>query len=363
MDVKELLPALSLTGMAVAPKSFYEALPILTCYCFDGEHVWAFNDSVSISSPCDVPIDGAVPGELLFGAIKNARSKTIGLDLKGDTLVVKSGGSRFKFPVFRPEEIPFVFPKEVGDIKILVKLQIGAKFFSALVQCLQFSDTQSGKLNQNGVTMRLHKSLTLYSTNRVSITRMLLVPKYVGKKSMSKLPEYLILTRELCKTAIDMYKALKVKKATMSIGNDSVLLEFPGGEKLLGKFPPDHIKPLPFRKTIKSLLKYSNDDEFFEIPEGFDQSVKQASLFVSNLNSACSLVRHKKGITLSVEGDTGSMWDDHPVEAKRISEQEVEIDPRLVAKTLPFSETMAISSYWVVFKGKNYLSFVTSKKG
>src|SRR5215469_9417371 len=115
MKRSDLVAKLELLAPAVANDNL---IPVYENYCFDGEEVFAYNDSLGIVTACQQKEAFALNGKTLLGLLSNSHSEEVEFLIEGDhELTVKTGRSRFKLPYMVEDEFLFKPPSGKWDLE------------------------------------------------------------------------------------------------------------------------------------------------------------------------------------------------------------------------------------------------------
>lgn len=171
MNRLELVNKLELVGRALAPN---DLIPIFTCFCFTGTHVYANNDSIAIKAPCMTDAPFAVNGHTLLGLLRASQSEDVIFKL-GDEheVLVTAGKSKFKLPYHTEDEFLFKEPEGNWDVSIVVD----PKLTQGLGACLQTA-SRDAATQPAFVGVWLKRGSTLYSCDGDALSRFSLAPEF-----------------------------------------------------------------------------------------------------------------------------------------------------------------------------------------
>ena len=167
MDKENLLNALKLTRPALGNTNL---IPGLDCFFFEGQTITAFNGSLEVTSTVEeLPITGAVQGEVLFKLINELGKEIELLSPQPDTLIVRSGRSKTTFPV---KDINTDFLKDVEEEGQKIYLPVSILFAAGLKRCMLSMGGKAIDNTEIGVHVFLEgHECKMYSTNGQTFSR------------------------------------------------------------------------------------------------------------------------------------------------------------------------------------------------
>jgi len=166
MERTALLSALkSVSGTLGGPKSL---VPIHPCFCFDGERVFAFDDSAALVTPLVTPWRGGVRGQPMQDWLSAAGAKVVTLDVTESSMKVKCGRASTEFPVLPEEDFIFA-PPSLGDCP---RLEVTPQLLAALQHVTISMATGCPQPWRNGVQVEIAKGkVVLYSCDDAAASR------------------------------------------------------------------------------------------------------------------------------------------------------------------------------------------------
>ena len=78
--------------------------PAFSFFCFTGETVFSWNDSIGIVGPCKVKEPFGCHGATLLGLLKNCKTPGVEFEVQKDYLLIIAGNSEFKLPYITQDE-------------------------------------------------------------------------------------------------------------------------------------------------------------------------------------------------------------------------------------------------------------------
>lgn len=167
MNRSDLLEALKLVEDAIARKDFVE---VLTCFCFDGKTITAYDDIVILQAPCIAPIAGAVKAGVLSSFVKASRAKELELSQVDAELEVKAGRSKLKVALLPTADFLHEFPSDGEKAEYATIKSRG--LVDAFARASITIGTDPSQPELLGITLKYSKGrLSLYSTDNLTATR------------------------------------------------------------------------------------------------------------------------------------------------------------------------------------------------
>jgi hypothetical protein len=159
MERKDLLAALKRVSPAIGRG---DLLPQLAHLWFDGANVSAFDDTISISTPCPIALEGGVNGTTLLTTVDRSNVRDFELKTTASAATFKLGARiNLKLPVMPLDQRQFVMPSPSAKAVIDVDRQ---QFNAALKFCLQSVGHDVSHPEWSGITFEVVGSdLHIYS--------------------------------------------------------------------------------------------------------------------------------------------------------------------------------------------------------
>lgn len=227
----------------VAPAlSSADLVPILSHFCFDGRHVFAFNEQIGISCPLKTEFKGAIPGRPLLQLLTASRAKEVEFNVTNDAVTVKASSSRLKLPLLSAERFVWTPPKvsETGGKNIL---DISARdMLRAMSNCMRSVSMDTTVPDYLGVTAIMgDKKLMLFASDNSTLS--------YAEVPIKKPPKFdrVILSGLFCKELLSV--ADPAKALHLEVHKDHALAASADGSVLFGKLIYAE-KPINFENKI-----------------------------------------------------------------------------------------------------------------
>ena len=176
---KELLAILK----SVAPTlDSHAVIPVLSHLCFTNKQVYAYNNVTCLRAPCNLNIEGAVPGAVLLSVLEQSRAAEIVCEASRNEALFRSGKKtiNLRLAVLPTTDFLFKAPIQEG-----VEVKFAAEFQAALRLVAKVASEETADPALSGVTLSFgKKSLTFYATDTramAKVTIALSAPKMAGK--------------------------------------------------------------------------------------------------------------------------------------------------------------------------------------
>ncbi len=350
MERTQLVEILKSTNLAVASK---DLVPILACFCFDGETVVGYDDLVAISSPCKTEFACAVNAKILLGYLSAHSTDELKFKKTSKNLKVTAGSSDVTLPLMPEEEFVFEFPDEKKGVAI--------PFDDALVDALEASmlsmGLDPGHPWRLGVTVLFeHDATTMYSTDNLTASEVV-TPNDGPPKSL--LGSSVVLPPRFCQL-IAQLSSREVPK-DLIIGEGWVQAIFESGTRLFSRIADTSDVDM-YQKTFDSLIPEDYGDTSCDLPEGAVAALNRCLVL---LDSAAD-----KKVSLKVEKDKLYIDANSPVgkiaEVMPFSDHDdisVVIGPELMIRALGVAEKVLFTNKAVLFIAKDFVHVVTVIQG
>ena len=248
-------------------------LPILSCFCFEGERVTSYNDYLAIQVELGLNLEftGGVNGEDLLAFLGAIGSKEASITIKGETFTLKGGTSELKLPVINKDMFLFQppnFPKKTStEIALTTEWIDGLKF--CLIPTAE-ADIHQPELK--GMTFcPTGKKIEIYSTNRNRLN-FVTIPFDCGEMKYTCLPqEFLHLTLGSMKEKEE--PVLLISKMNIASALESCLIF-----SSMIEVKQDQL--LPYQTLVKQLT--AKPGTRFKIPEGLADSMRRARIITGD---------------------------------------------------------------------------------
>lgn len=165
MKNEDVLKALKICRSAVDSAGIY---PVFSHFCFTPDRVYGYNDVCAVLTPLESGIHCALRGTVLLGVLETMRDEVEFVQTE-ETVQVKSGRSKTDLAALPPES--FMFEEPEPDWQQKFSLDDADAFFTGLQRCVQTVGDDSQMKAFTGVTLVFDKTLTLYSSDDIRLSR------------------------------------------------------------------------------------------------------------------------------------------------------------------------------------------------
>lgn len=167
---QDLLKALNTVKGAINTK---DIVPVLTCFCFTGEEIYAYNDVICVTTQFSCAFSGALRAAPLLAFLNASGAKEVEFLEEGPEVKIKAGKASINLSKMEPDA--FVFTKPDGaPLGVLP----GDNFAEALRNACGSMGTDSTSPSRMGVTLAFAKGRALlYSTDNILATEVILETK------------------------------------------------------------------------------------------------------------------------------------------------------------------------------------------
>lgn len=336
------LSALTLVEEAIARKDFVE---VLTCFCFDGKTITAYDDIVILQAPCAAPIKGAVKASVLSSFVRVAKAKEYEVSQSEAELSVKAGRSKLKLALLPETDFLHEFPSD--EKKAAFTTIEGKGLIDAFLRAAITIGTDPSQPELLGITLKFSDGrLTLYSTDNLTATRVKVKAKGDADVKVQMSPRFCEL---ITKVGLPMEKLL--------IGEGWVEARFNDGVRLFGKACGDGALG-----SYSSLFKTVSESKLStEVPAGLERALERALVVwqQSSKQEDCfdtKFVVSENRLRLTTETGLGRVDDSMKFEHPDV---EVLLVPGTVKKCLSGASGMTITSEFVVVGSDEFLHVIS----
>ncbi len=348
MERTTLVETLKSVSLAVANK---DLVPILACFCFDGEEVVGYDDLVAISCPCPADIKGAVNAKTLLGYLGATTTDDVKFKQTSKNLKVTAGKGDITLPILSEDEFIFEFPE--------TKKATTIPFDDALVDALEASilsmGLDPGHPWRLGVTVVFEEDMvTMYSSDNLTASEVITpLEEKLDKKS---LPGDVVLPPRFCQLLTTM--ASREIPVELVIGKGWVQANFESGAKLFTR-TSDSADVELYQQTFDSLLPEGYEEDAADTPEGAAQALERALVILQSSPD--------KKVTMNVKGNSLQLTATSPLGKfneslpfKGHHEASAVVGPELMLRALPVSEKLLMTGNAVLFIAADFVHIVTS---
>lgn len=344
MKKSELLEKLNIARPALSSKEF---IPVFTCFCFTGTHVFAFNDLIAIETSLDWPVSGAIKGSTLLDLVRGLPDGDIKVskktDLASSSLLLKSGKSKLNLPLLDPEEFIFSFPgKDKGQT-----IPITEELVNAVKLGLISSSNDPSHPERMGETLIGDGVyLELFSTDGCILTKI-----YLGDSNISGT---FILPYDFCKAFVDL--AGKEGILFISGKSDYVVAEL-GNCRIFSKLIS--VNPVEFEGVFEDVeMDIGSWDKLLEVPKDLANALARASVVMQG-GSPRSILEVKDGVlALETSSSYGIVQDQVSLDGHE--DVRADIHPELLLKVLEKSNKFLIKPAHVLLSGDGHQHIVSN---
>lgn len=354
MKRDEFLSVLNHLKPALASKDY---IPIIDCYCFAGGKVFAYDSLIGIRTKCDLPIEGAIKGNVLRGLVEYSEDGDVSVETKGNKIKISCGKSTSNLPVMPKEDFIFDFPRYQEDFSV----DFSPEHLKAIRLCLNTVSLDSTHPERMGVTVSIGKFETdFYSTNGKAITHV-----RVGKgHDRFDDPITIILPLSFCKVVADLSSEYPDQRLDFCISDEKnrfIVSRFGDDYEMFSQLVSG-IDPVSFDKVIRSNLEGVEERHYSSVPPELTRILSRMSVIVDSSKSGRCSVEVKDGV-LIVRGvsDFGN------------TEEQVELngDPEdvtaycyadLFAKSIDLAEEFVVKQKSLIIRSKDSMSIVANLK-
>lgn len=355
MKRDEFLGILNHLKPALASKDY---IPIIDCYCFSNGEVFAYDSLIAIKTKCDLPIEGAIKGNVLRGLIEYSEDGdvTVSQSTNKNKITVRCGKSVSNLPISPKEDFVFEFPEYKEDFSI----KFTSEHLKAIRLCLNTVSLDSTHPERMGVTISMNSDTNFYSTNGRAITHVK-VPGALGNFSETKT---IILPLSFCKVISDLSTEYPEQELDFCIEDENKRF-------IVAKFGDDYsmfsqlvsgISPLDFDRVIQNNLSGITDDNYSSVPEELPRILARTSVLVDISNRGRCVVE-VKGKDLII---TGASEYGNTVESTELDGNPEEVTAYcyadLFAKSIELADEFVVRQKSLVVRSGDFMSIVANLK-
>jgi len=320
---KELVAPLKTVAPAL---STLDIIPVLSCFCFDGETVTAYNDVIAISTPLATTFRGAVQGRPLLDLLGACKAKSVEAAEAGSTLNMKVGRSKFRLPMLPEEDFAYTPPEEEGESVVWSK-----ECYEAFKRVLVSMGEDSFYLWRSGVTVSFEgRTAVFYSTDNVTVSR-----HEVKLSGGSKLKGRVItMPTQFCEILAGF------REGRLFVGSSWVGIENEAGTFVLARLVEDS------RLDEYEAMFAELPEERFALPAAFGSALDRAAVVVDS-DKATGIQVTGTAIRLKTESMVGVVRDSMKFEHD--GEIRVFVMPALLRRALELTRVALFLEDRIVF--------------
>lgn len=321
MNKAKLLEALRLCRPALAAN---DLIPVLTQYCFDGDRVFAYNDSLCIQVDIDVGFSGALPGDAVYRIVDSFSSTDIFIEKGKNGVVIKGKSNKAKVELPLGSTKTFLY-KDPRDDKIEESFTVSESFIESMVFCLGSVPDQPYMPCMDGVT--ISSSGDMYASD--------------GGTLAYSYPEFspgrdLLLPAPFCKQLVTL--AAADEDIALSIGDGFATAYFKEkGVTVFTKLSTD----AEVGRFSKVVDRHSpSDPEGFDIPKQLLPCLERCSAVLSgDPIKVVSIGIDRRGFDINADARLGKVREQFDLDTNR-KDATFSMDVELLRKVLESADTM-----------------------
>lgn len=235
--------------------------------------MFAYDDKSAVVVMEETGLQCAVPGRTLLELLDGAGEEIEMVLMKKhehesvEHLEIKDGTSTMKLPVLGKDA--FVF--DIPDCEVDCEIELDEELCEVLGFVADCANVETIQPQFMGVAFRLDKRLHVYSTDNVTITRMVTKQKYEGKGSA-------VIPSSSVQLLTKVYQDLgaDLTKATMSIGPEYVVVQYEVKDTAVPVIvvcKTIATKPADYEKMLQEHL---SDVPYVPMPDGLELALKRS---------------------------------------------------------------------------------------
>jgi hypothetical protein len=348
MEREALVSKLSLVAPALSSK---DIIAVLSCVCFDGATVTAYDDVVAIQAPLEMDIKCGVRGSTLLGFLNVCKSSEVTLEKRKDCVYVKAGKADLKLPFVEPADFVFKVPADEA-----VVLPTTEDFINGVASMLESMGVDTSHPWRLGVSVEFSaEGATLFTNNNMHVgcrqfVPMDTVPKALRDRFYTLHPQFITLLVNMAK---------KDWPKTIEFGSAWACARFESGAVLYVRLIEQTDQKnhhAVFRAAKAEFAKYKGQP----FPKGFERTLQRSLVVLEGLNDRVCQFTVSGG---SLASEAKSMFG----EAKDVSVLAGHVDavsisfPDIMLKAMPGCDSVAFSPKGVVFTGPNRVALVRAQ--
>lgn len=283
-------------------------VPVLNHFCFDGENVCAYDDSIAISVPLSTPFSCAIPGDLMLKLLSTMVADDMDMEVVENAVRVTCGRSTMKLPML--PEAAFLFKSKAVN-RALGSVPVSSALIDGLTKCLLAVGNDPTHPAQMGITLRAdstggtHRDVCLYSTDNVTMSEYVLDETHTDE---SFLPDGgVIMPTEFCRQLIALHANTTASEETRLMVNEgSVSVSFPGAF-LFGKLIVVE-KPLDFPSVFERMMPNAKSKRAL-VPSAWDSAFTRAAAVVNPAHPITTVTCEDGVITVESSSPIGETVD------------------------------------------------------
>jgi len=342
IDRKQLVAAL---GQIAPALSVEDAIPALSCFCFDGKLVYAWDDRTALILPHDdnfPSIKGGILGRVLLDFLTHCSHKSVEFTDTGKTVLVKSGRAKMEISKIGPKE----FTWEEPETKKGTTRDLTPKFLAGLSRASVAMGMEEKAGWMFGVTVLVHDNgyECFASDNR------LVAYARAGKTDTD--PKGYVIPPKFVEHLISISKSDAAK--TITFNDKWVEAKFASGLRLFARTFAK-AEPSDYRTMLAQYMK--RDGEVL-IPKNFERSMVKANLvfdFMVDEKKMVHLDIADNKLKVTALSEIADVRESMDIEQPDIS---VGVDPKQVLRVSGVAQSMSVHKACLKFSGDGFTYLV-----
>lgn len=325
-----------------------DAVPVQSCFCFDGTTVLAYDDVVAMQAPCKVDLAGGLKGKVLLPFLQTSRAKEVELaTADGDgvrEVSIKAGRSRLKLPLVDDSDVSFKFPSGKGATEV----KPGADFKAALARALVSLGEDPAVGWMFGVTLAWGKKPVLYSSDNRGVSLVTFRdPAFAGDNKPVVLPP------QFCRLLVGLASGDDLE--VLLLHQQWAEARFASGLRLFSRTVTEVDVP-----KYQEMFGRTKGVEPLVIPDGFERCIDRAKIIAGFAMDPYVTLRVKDGkLRLHTESAAGVAADVLALSGEH-EDIEVKVAPDVLARALPHSTGFALREEYVYLLGDGFSHMVST---
>lgn len=349
MNRTTLLKVLNTAKPFLADQDF---VPILTHFCFEKNHVLAYNDVQAIKLKLDSPLECAVPGSLLLKIFETVTKDEFTITQGGSEVLISVGKTKITLPFLKKEFFVFKMPETFDNFPIFLDLNL--QTIRGLEKCLISVSSDPVNPEFTGIVWNItNNNLCLSSSDRKSISTF----KQTLLNNDNKGSLKIILPKIFCEKLVLLSKEL--------IKDDSTFRMYFSENEVVATLSPDctiftrNIKVTKFVDFEERLNKFIPNLArilFIDTPFDLGEVLQRAMLILSKLNlgdkRATKVTVQDKHLRFETNSVMGT--SDEFVELKHpLGEFNFQIEPTLWKRACEVTQHISITPQLILTKSSD----------
>ena len=270
-------------------------LPVHACVCFDGDKVFAYDETVAILAPMKSDFVGAVPGKLLGSWTNAVGGAEVTISQKGKNLNVSCGKAKIALPVIGNDEFQFVAPN-MEETRVF---EMGVDEIHTIRQAMLAMGTDLNAKARLGLTVDFEMSdddgtaiMVVYGTNNTTLTRAITPISVEADEDLAPF----VLPPRFCELLV----AHAHEGAVLYIDDGWIAADLDDGVEVYCRALTDMDVA-----TFRSLFTDADEinDTIIPIPEEFADALTRSEILLSAAGDTMASIAVKGG-TLHITTDT-----------------------------------------------------------